>query len=195
MCKYIYHLLSSSKLAKIDLFNTLETAKKYEKVVTNDENLFSKPDQLGKCIFSDVFCDLEAPLFVRMNSRYAVGPYSNAEIHCVFYQNLFLTFTYDAKSGDRVIRAHMKRPGDVWEFERLDTSDGCDLLNPLNVCAEVYNAYDVNVQNLTRARGENYISGTWNKMFYNTLNSFLEKVDEYTEVTRLNKAYKKKNDN
>ena len=184
MCKYIYYLLTTSKLGKVDLFNALETAKKYEKVVDNDDYLFKKSGT-NTCVFAEGYDDPETPLFICLED--------NPEVHCVFYRNLALVFTYDEKNGDRVIRGHMKRPDDAWEFFRNDTSDGCDLLNPVNVCAEVYDAYDVNVLKLTRCHGENYISGTWNKMFYGTLVSFLEKVDEYTEVTRLNKAYKKKN--
>ena len=185
MCKYIYYLLTTSKLGKVDLFNALETAKKYGKVVDNDEYLFVGADRKGVYRFNNSFNDPETPFFIHLKDT--------PEIHCVFYRNLFLTFTHDNKNGDRVIRGYMKRPDDEWEFSHFDTTDGCDLLSPINVCAEVYNAYDVNVLNLTRAHGENYISGTWNKMFYGTLVSFLEKVDEYTEVTRLNKAYKKKN--
>ena len=100
------------------------------------------------------------------------------------------TFHFDQVNNDRIIRIYVKSPGDEWTFHRF--VDGAfDVMNPLNVCAEVYVNYDVNVLKLNRCYGENYQSGVWNKMFYKTLCSFINKTQGLTEINRIKKAYEK----
>ena len=86
----------------------------------------------------------------------------------------------------------MKSPKDVWTFNRSDDMDSpIDLLHPINVCAEVYINYDVSVLKLNRCYGTDYKSGSWNKMFYHTIDSFFEKTQGYTELNRIKAAYQK----
>ena len=88
------------------------------------------------------------------------------------YENLLFTFSVDETLNDRIIRIYMKKP-------------------ECNVNAEIYVNYNVSVLRLNRCVGENYKSGAWNKMFYKTLESFCKKVQGYTEINQLKKAYEK----
>ena len=101
------------------------------------------------------------------------------------------TFFYDSETKDKITRIYVKSPNDAWTFNFDGNADSMDLLHPTNVCAEVYVNYDVSVLQLDRCFGENYKSGSWNKMFYHTLISFFEKTQGYTELNRIKVAYQK----
>lgn len=189
MFKNIYRLFINTKLGTIDLFNGLELAKKYEKVYRNSNDIFTEVN--GKYFLSVKEFDENEPVFIKVSN--------DAENYAVFYENFFVTYSIsrtsedytDRTAEDYIVRIHMKRQEDSWEFKPLSSGDGCDVLDPLNVNAEVYVKYNVGVLHLNRCYGEDYHSGSWNKMFYRTLSSFVEKVRGFTEINRIKKSYEK----
>lgn len=181
MFKNFYRLFINARLGNIDLFDFLELAKKYEKVYRNSNDIFTEVD--GKYVLSVKELDENEPVFIKVGS--------DAENYVVFYENFFITYSIDRNADDYIVRIHMKRQEDDWEFKGLSSGDGCDVLDPLNVNAEVYVKYNVGVLHLNRCYGENYHSGSWNKTFYRTLGSFIEKVQGFTEINRIKKSYEK----
>ena len=96
--------------------------------------------------------------------------------------------------NDKLVQIYVKRPEDTWSVPLK--SDGTpDFLNPSNVKVGVYVNYDVSVlklnRRLSRCCGENYSHGAWNKMFYKSLNSFIQVVENYTEMNQITQAYAK----
>lgn len=181
MFKNFYRLLINARLGTIDLFDCLELAKKYEKVYRNSNDIFTEAS--GKYVLLVKELDENEPVFIKVGS--------DAENYAVFYENFFITYSIDRNADDYIVRIHMKRREDNWEFKPLSSGDGCDVLDPLNVHAEVYAKYNVGVLHLNRCYGEDYRSGSWNKMFYRTLGSFIEKVNGFTEINRIKKSYEK----
>ena len=183
MFKNFYRLFINTKLATIDIFDCLELAKKYEKVYQNSRDIFTPVNDGEKYVLSVKELDENEPVFIKVGS--------DAENYAVFYKNFFITYSIDHNAEDYIVRIHMKRQEDNWEFKPLFSGDGCDVLDPLNVNAEVYVKYNVGVLHLSRCFGEDYRSGSWNKMFYQTLGSFIEKVHGFTEINRVEKSYEK----
>lgn len=181
MFKNFYRLFINTRLGNIDLFDCLELAKKYEKIYRNSNDIFTEVG--GKYVLSVKELDENEPVFIKVGSE--------AENYVVFYENFFIMYSIDRNADDYIVRIHMKRQEDSWEFKGLSSGDGCDVLDPLNVNAEVYVKYNVGVLHLNRCYGENYHSGSWNKMFYRTLGSFIEKVQGFTEINRIKKSYEK----
>lgn len=181
MFKNFYRLFINARLGNIDLFDCLELAKKYEKIYRNSNDIFTEVD--GKYVLSVKELDENEPVFIKVGSE--------AENYVVFYENFSIMYSIDRNADDYIVRIHMKRQEDSWEFKGLSSGDGCDVLDPLNVNAEVYVKYNVGVLHLNRCYGENYHSGSWNKMFYRTLGSFIEKVQGFTEINRIKKSYEK----
>lgn len=181
MFKNFYRLFINTRLRAVDLFDCLELAKKYEKVYRNSNDIFTEVS--GKYVLSVKEIDENEPVFIKVGD--------NAENYVVFYENFFITYSIDRNADDYIVRIHMKRQEDNWEFKSLSSGDGCDVLDPLNVNAEVYIKYNVGVLHLNRCYGEDYRSGSWNKVFYWTLGSFIEKVHGFTEINRIMKSYEK----
>lgn len=180
MFRNFYKLLVETKLRNNDLFDNLNLADKYGKIRENVGGYFIKEGP--GYIFSIDEYNAE-PVFFKVNSK--------DDIYCCFYENLMFTFFYDNETKDKITRIYVKSPNDAWTFNFDGNVDSMDLLHPTNVCAEVYVNYDVSVLQLDRCFGENYKSGTWNKMFYHTLDSFFEKTQGYTELNRIKVAYQK----
>ena len=181
MFKNFYRLFINTRLRSTDLFDCLELAKKYEKAYRNSNDIFTEVN--GKYVLSVKEIDENEPVFIKVGD--------NAENYVVFYDNFFITYSIDRNADDYIVRIHMKRQEDNWEFKSLSSGDGCDVLDPLNVNAEVYIKYNVGVLHLNRCYGEDYRSGSWNKVFYRTLGSFIEKVHGFTEINRIMKSYEK----
>ena len=181
MFKNFYRLFINTRLTSTYLFDCLELAKKYERVYRNSKDIFTEVS--GKYVLSVKEIDENEPVFIKVGD--------NAENYVVFYENFFITYSIDRNADDYIVRIHMKRQEDNWEFKSLSSGDGCDVLDPLNVNAEVYIKYNVGVLHLNRCYGEDYRSGSWNKVFYRTLGSFIEKVHGFTEINRIEKSYEK----
>ena len=189
MCKFIYNVLISSKFNGLDLFKYLDLAKQYDKVrFDTDDSIFSRTDKENEytlAAINESNPDYDNPVFIKVSKE--------PDFYCVFYGNLMFTFHFDKVNNNKIVRIYVKRPEDEWTFYRLvNTESGAfDVMNPINVGAEVYINYDVNVLKLNRCYGENYQSGVWNKMFYRTLCSFIDKTQGLTEINRIKKAYEK----
>ena len=182
MCRGIYKILISTKLSQFNFFDALKLAQKYDKVYPNSAGLFIFTDNTqNTCQFALGDGIVTEPLFIKAND----------ETTCAFYGNLLITFSYDPEPEDSIVRIYVKRPEDVWCFEPNKEGQGCNIMNPTNVHAEVYIAYSVSVLKLNRCIGEDYKSGTWNKRFYREFIEFSEKINGYTELNRIKAAYQK----
>ena len=181
MFRGFYKFLITTKLSQVNLFRPLDLAKKYDKVFPNLGGLFTE-DEIGdnRYHFACENGDVTEPLFIK----------ANEETTCAFFGNLFFTFSYDPEPEDSIVRIYVKRPEDTWTFKRL-SDQGCDILNPVNVHAEVYIAYSVSVLKLNRCSGEDYKSGTWNKRLYREFLEFTDKTEGYTEINQIKQAYGK----
>ena len=183
MLKGFYKFLTTQRLSKLDLFDNLELARRYGMVRENENGVYeevfdgSMPVSYKLAGFDEY---VSSPVFIQVTS----------ETTCAFYGNLMFAFSYDPEPGDYILRIFIKKPEDKWTFTR-NNSNGCYVLNPTNVHAEVYVAYNVSVLKLSRCIGDDYKSGTWNKRFYNDLVGFVEKTNAYTEINQMKEAYKK----
>lgn len=180
MCKKIYGFLAETKLRQINLFDYLKLAQKYDKVFEHPGRVLAEDEEHEGFyrIVEDFMPD--EPIFIKVNE----------ETTCAFFENLLFTFSHDPEPQNSIIRIHIKRPEDKWLF-RFNNKSGFDVLNPANVHAEVYIAYSVSVLRVNRCIGEDYKGGSWNKSFYKSLLSFVDKVNAYTEISQLKEAYKK----
>lgn len=179
MLKNFYNFLITTKFTQLNLFDFLEIAEKHGRVYANKDADF---DIDGRLSMPEI--ENDEPCFIHVDG-------ADIETCVAIYENLLFTFSVDETLNDRIIRIYMKKPEDAWQFEK-NTSDGKhNLLKPCNVNAEIYVNYNVSVLRLNRCVGENYKSGAWNKMFYKTLELFCKKVQGYTEINQLKKAYEK----
>ena len=121
MFKNFYRLFINTKLGTIDLFDCLELAKKYGKVYRNSNDIFNEVS--GKYVLSVKELDENEPVFIKVGS--------DAENYAVFYENFFITYSIDRNVDDYIVRIHMKRQEDNWEFKPLSSGDGCDVLHLL----------------------------------------------------------------
>lgn len=183
MFRGFYKFLITQKLSQLNLFDNLELAQKYGMVRANSETLFEEFLNASGALryrlagFEEYITE---PLFIQATN----------ETTCAFYGNLMFVFSYDPEPNDYVLRIFIKKPEDKWVFVR-NSSNGCYVLNPTNVHAEVYVAYNVSVLRLNRCVGDDYKSGTWNKRFYDDLTGFIDKTNAYTEINQMKEAYKK----
>lgn len=182
MFRKFYEFLITQKMASIDLFECLETAQKYGKIFSNTNGLFSYVGDDQFALSAPEENGEGHPVFVKADP--------NREIYCAFYENLMISFS--CEDGDKIVRVYAKTPEDEWTFLKPIDGGSFNILSPTNVNAEVYINYDVNVLKLDRCCGEDYRSGSWNKMFFHSILSFIDTVRDYTEVNRVQKAYIKK---
>lgn len=106
----------------------------------------------------------------------------------IFIGNIHIRMEMSAK--ENVYSIHIKKQDEDWEFETNE--DG--IINhstPKNHTYRVYVYYDVPVLNITRAVGDSYINGTWDKYVYNTINTLINDVNKNTEMYQFIKEYKK----
>lgn len=186
MCKAFYKLIITTSDVKVNLFDMLDLADKYGKINNNYQTLMTSsefyPDLVNPSDSVYNFKEdwwINEPVFIR----------ANLNTVCVFYNDLMITYAWDKEKDDKVVRVYMKKPEDWWAFKR--SGEIVDLLNPVNVHAEVYTDYSVSILNLERSVGWNYKSGTWNKRFHREINEFVSKVNAYTELNQINTAYKR----
>lgn len=192
MCNRFYGFLIDQKLRQLDLFNYLKVAEKYGKIHYDATEVFDKD---GNIIDKDkvnngcgVSVDID-PVFVSVKDD------DGTESCVVFYDNIFILFSVNADLSDRIVQIYIKRPEDEWKVPVKEDGSGLDLLNPCNAKVEVYVNYDVSVcklnRRLSRCEGEEYRSGKWNNKFYKMFNSFINKVEGYTEINQIKQAYGK----
>lgn len=184
MFNIFYGFLADQKLRQLDLFNYLKVAEKYNKIHYDAAEVF---DKNGNIFAREVGDD--DPIFVSVKDD------DGTESCVVFYDNLFILFSVNADLSDRIVQIYIKRPEDEWKIPVKEDGSGLDLLNPCNAKVEVYVNYDVSVcklnRRLSRCEGEEYRSGKWNSKFYKMFNSFISKVEGYTEINQIKQAYGK----
>lgn len=187
MFNTLYNLFITPKLRSFDFFDYLEIAEKYNKIHDDPSEVFDKNGN-----FIDKEMVKYEPVFISFKDK------DCCESCAVFYDNLFILFTWNEELIDKAVQVYVKRPEDEWQVPIKEDGHSLDFLNPSNVKVEIYVNYDVNVfklnRRLGRCVGENYTSGKWNKMFYKTLNSFTKKVMSYTELNQVSEAYGKQDD-
>ena len=181
MFNKLYGFLVGQKLSRLDLFLYLRTAEDYGKIYKVMNDITGPFNEHGKLTEN---CDDE-PIFISEQDREGV--------YIVFYQNLYFLFYSNDEDRDMIVQIYIKRPEDTWHLP-VNNDGSLDYLNPANVKVGIYTNYSVSVTKLGRTLGhcggEDYRSGTWDKMVYKSLISFLEKVENYTEINQIKQAYK-----
>lgn len=179
MGKKFYGLLINLFMRPINLFDYLAIANKYEKVHENLNEVFSADG----VFLTDKF-DPEDAVFVKSGENSTLN-------YALIYKNLYIIFSINEELNDKIVEIFIKRPEDTWTLDK----DNPDLLNPVNVKFDVYVDYYVSLvklnMNLSRCMGEEYKSGTWNKMFYRAMKGLIRTVEGYTEINQLKHAYEK----
>ena len=178
MFNFVLSPVINTRLRNIDLLDCLDIAERHGKVHDDPAFFFSSTDG------SALLWDTDEPLFIRAGDGKTV---------VAFYENLYVLLSRDDRTGDEITEICLKRPEDEWVLPVNGLGTGFDLLNPLNAKVEVYLKYDVSVMKinrvLSRCSGDYYRSGVWNRSFYKSLNSFIEKVEGFTEINQIKVAY------
>ena len=92
----------------------------------------------------------------------------------IFYDSIHIRL--EVSPIEKVYSIHLKKMEDTWMFP--NTEEGvCDYSHPTNQTYRVYVSYDVPVLNITRASGDIYSHGAWDKYVYETINKFIENID------------------
>ena len=178
MFSFVLQPVINIRLRDIDLLDYLDIAERCGKVHDDPAFFFSSTDG------SALLWDTDEPLFLRAGDGKTV---------VAFYENLYVLMSRDERTGDKVAEICLKRPEDEWVLPVNGLGTGFDLLNPLNAKVEVYLKYSVSVIKIDRVlghcSGDYYRSGVWNRSFYKSLNSFIEKVEGFTEINQIKVAY------
>ena len=104
----------------------------------------------------------------------------------IFTGNIHIRIEMSPK--ETVYSIHIKKHGDDWEF---NVDDGnINYSTPANQTYRIFVTYDVPVLNITRAVGDSYINGTWDKYVYNTIKTLFEIINNKSEIAQFNKNYK-----
>lgn len=106
----------------------------------------------------------------------------------IFYDSIHIRL--EVSPTEKVYSIHIKKMEDVWEFSTAQGEEYCDYSHPTNQTYRVYISYDVPVLNITRASGDIYSHGAWDKYVYETINKFIENIDNCTNLAQFNKNYK-----
>jgi hypothetical protein len=91
--------------------------------------------------------------------------------------------------NEKVYSIHLKKQEDKWNFT-LGNHGEFDYSHPTTQTFRVFMTYDVPVLNITRAAGDSYTHGAWDKYVFNTINDFIEIIDNCTDSAQFNKNYK-----
>jgi hypothetical protein len=106
----------------------------------------------------------------------------------IFYENIHIRMETSPK--ETVYSVHIKAQSELWKFVKKDNEDKYDISHPSTQTYRVFVAYDVPVLNITRAIGEAYINGNWDKYLFKTLNEFDLLIKGCTDKAQFNKEYK-----
>ena len=105
----------------------------------------------------------------------------------IFYDNLHIRM--EVSPREKVYSIHLKKTEDDWAFDVPDEEDKCDYSHPTNQTFRIYVSYDVPVLNITRAAGDSYTHGAWDKYVFKTINELIEVIDNCTDSAQFNKNY------
>jgi hypothetical protein len=87
----------------------------------------------------------------------------------IFFNNIQIRV--EISKTEKVYSIHLKRSDENWEFNNYDFS------HPTTNTLRIFVSYDIPVLNITRASGDIYVHGNWDKYVYKNLN-FLNKIFE-----------------
>lgn len=105
----------------------------------------------------------------------------------IFVGNIHIRMEMSPKES--VYSIHLKKQSDDWTFNADDNGEIVHS-TPTNQTYRVFVTYDVPVLNITRAVGDTYVNGTWDKYVYNTIKSLFDNVNNNSELVQFNKNYK-----
>lgn len=105
----------------------------------------------------------------------------------IFVGNIHIRMEMSPKES--VYSIHLKKQADDWTFN-VDDNGEIVHSTPINQTYRVFVTYDVPVLNITRAVGDTYVNGTWDKYVYNTIKSLFDNVNNNSELVQFNKNYK-----
>jgi hypothetical protein len=104
----------------------------------------------------------------------------------IFTGNIHIRMEMSPK--ETVYSIHIKKHGEDWVFNVDDVN--INYSTPANQTYRIFVTYDVPVLNITRAIGDSYINGTWDKYVYNTIKTLFEIINNKSEIAQFNKNYK-----
>lgn len=107
----------------------------------------------------------------------------------VFAENIHVRMEV-TKTG-RIYSVHLKMNGDSWTFNKNENKE-YDFSHPQTSELRIYVFYDIPVLDVTRAFGDTFKFGTWNKYVYKTLKNLVSSVDACTDSSKFNNDYKEK---
>lgn len=104
----------------------------------------------------------------------------------IFIGNIHIRMETSAK--ENVYSIHIKKKVDDWVFpvENNIVNHSC----PLTQTYRVFVYYDVPVLNITRAVGNTYVHGTWDKYVYKTVDKLIGIVNNSTETNQFINEYR-----
>lgn len=105
----------------------------------------------------------------------------------IFVGNIHIRMEISPKES--VYSIHLKKQTDDWTFN-VDDNGEIVHSTPTNQTYRVFVTYDVPVLNITRAVGDTYVNGTWDRYVYNTIKSLFDNVNNNSELVQFNKNYK-----
>lgn len=105
----------------------------------------------------------------------------------IFIDNIHIRMEMSPK--EMVYSIHIKKHGTDWTFNTNE--DGTiNHSTPQTQTYRVFVTYDVPVLNITRASGDSYVNGNWDKYLYDTINTLFNTINNNTEIAQFNKSYK-----
>jgi hypothetical protein len=105
----------------------------------------------------------------------------------IFIDNVHIRMEMSPKES--VYSIHLKKQNTDWEFN-VDENNDIVYSTPINQTYRVFVTYDVPVLNITRASGDSYINGNWDKYLYETINTLMNSINNNTEMVQFNKNYR-----
>lgn len=121
------------------------------------------------------------------NEFYVKRVKGNKEIYDLFFCNLHIHLS--KSDTENIISVRLKKNEDEWVFKK-DDEKIIDFSHPINQTYEIYVWYEVPVLDITKSTGYLYKNGTWDSYFYKTMSLFLKSVEETTDNSQFNEAYK-----
>ena len=168
---YGWMMNNKSHSLRYDLDNLVRTIEVY--------NLISSEEDKNEPVI--LLSDSEFKVFKTITLSQSKTSYN------IFTGNIHIRMEMSPK--ETVYSIHLKKQGEDWEFGIDD--NGCRVHStPLNHTYRIFVTYDVPVLNITRAIGDSYINGTWDKYVYNTINNLFETINNKSEIAQFNKNYK-----
>ena len=168
---FYYHYLMSSKSHSLryELENLIRTVEVYN-LISSDEDKVEPIILVG---------DDEFKIFKNITDV--------KTSYNIFVGNIHIRMEMSPKES--VYSIHLKKQTDDWTFN-ADENGEIVHSTPINQTYRVFVTYDVPVLNITRAVGDSYVNGTWDKYVYNTIKNLFNNVNSNSELAQFNKNYK-----